>query len=119
MKELSLGSRIRWGRTKHARMTQEELAEMLGVTPQAVSQWERNETKPEIEKLPHIAAACSLSVAWLLGGGEFPEIDMKARGELAAESDAVGPLLLAWRRLSPDQRKLAMRMLKAMVEPKS
>jgi transcriptional regulator with XRE-family HTH domain len=127
MKELSLGSRIRWGRSRN-HLTQEDLAKMLGVTSQAVSQWERDETKPQIEKLPHIAFACGLGLEWLLGGGEFTEAEKTAIGELQANGLAVfqgfnpgdiRPLWEAWQRLSLNQRKVAIRMLKAMAEPES
>ena len=51
---------------KNARLivgiTQAELARRLGVTPQAISQYERGEKKPKIETIKKIADA--LSVSW-------------------------------------------------------
>jgi len=60
-----LSDRLRKARDV-ARLTQAELAEQLGVTSQAVSQWERGETVPETRNIPRIAAALQVSGAELL-----------------------------------------------------
>ena len=49
-----IGQRITALRKAH-NLTQSELADRLGVTHQAVSQWERNETLPDILILPKLA----------------------------------------------------------------
>lgn len=49
-------------------MTQNEVAEKLGVSFQAVSLWERGETTPGIEKLPDIAELYNVTIDWLLLG---------------------------------------------------
>ncbi len=43
------------------KMTQEELAEKVGVSFQAVSAWERDEYKPETEKIPELMKALDAS----------------------------------------------------------
>ena len=55
---------------KECRMTQNEVAERLNVSFQAVSLWERGETTPEIDKLPEIAALYRVITDWLLTGKE-------------------------------------------------
>lgn len=46
--------------------TQEELAELVGVSPQAVSKWENAQSCPDIQLLPKLAALFGISVDELL-----------------------------------------------------
>ncbi len=48
-------------------MTQEELAGRLGITPQAVSKWERCISLPDISMLSDLARLLEVSTDWLLG----------------------------------------------------
>ena len=48
-------------------LTQEALAEFLGVTFQTVSNWERGESYPDITMLPEIASFFKISIEELLG----------------------------------------------------
>ena len=61
---------------KECKMTQNEVAEKLNVSFQAVSLWERGETTPDIEKLSDIAALYHVTTDWLLGGVEEPVINI-------------------------------------------
>ena len=53
--------------------TQEELAEILGVSPQAVSKWENGLSYPDITLLPEIAHLFNVSIDELLND-KAPEI---------------------------------------------
>ena len=53
---------------KSNRMTQEQLAETLGVSSQAVSKWENEVTMPDIMLLPVIAGCFDITVDELYGG---------------------------------------------------
>lgn len=64
--KLNLSENIRL-RRKDKNLTQEQLAEALGVTVGAVSKWESGSTTPEIETLVRIADFFDLSVDALLG----------------------------------------------------
>ena len=55
---------------KRAGLSQEALAERLGVSRQAVSKWETGEALPETGKLATLAAALGVSVDWLLSEDE-------------------------------------------------
>ncbi len=48
-------------------LTQDEMAEKLYVTRQAVSRWENGEVTPSIETLKHISAEFDVSINTLLG----------------------------------------------------
>jgi transcriptional regulator with XRE-family HTH domain len=48
-------------------LTQEEIAEMLNVSPQSVSKWERGDTYPDITMLPALANLYKTSVDVLIG----------------------------------------------------
>lgn len=66
MKETTMGERIAMLRRKK-QMTQEELAEQLGVSAQAVSKWENNICCPDIALLPKLAQIFGVSTDMLLG----------------------------------------------------
>lgn len=64
----AVGSCIRQKRTG-ASLTQAELAERLNVSAQAVSNWERGESLPDISLLPDLALILDTSIDAILGGG--------------------------------------------------
>lgn len=58
---------------KKAGVTQGELAEKIGVTQGAVSQWENGDTKPSVELLPKLASVLGCTIDELFrtdDGGE-------------------------------------------------
>ena len=63
----SMGNRISQLR-KEKGITQEDMAEKLGVTPQAVSKWENDISYPDILLLPKIAEMLGVTVDELLSG---------------------------------------------------
>ena len=58
---------------KKAGLSQEALAERIGVSRQAISKWETGEASPEISKLPPLAEAFGVTVDWLLSEDGLPE----------------------------------------------
>ena len=70
-------------------MTQEALAEALGVSPQTVSRWEGGASYPDVELLPEIAGYFDVSVDMLIGADEARQKAYlrKTRGEIWAEPD--------------------------------
>ena len=64
--EETLGKRIA-GNRKRLGITQDRLADQLGVTAQAVSKWENDQSCPDITMLPRLAEIFGISTDELLG----------------------------------------------------
>ncbi len=60
-----LGGRIRAQREKRG-LKQQDLASALGISPQAVSKWERGENAPDIALLAPLGRLLGVSTDWLL-----------------------------------------------------
>lgn len=73
--KLKIGETIKKLR-KEREITQEEFAEVLGVSCQSVSRWENNTCYPDMELIPTIAGFFAVSVDKLLGVDE--EMEKKA-----------------------------------------
>jgi len=65
--ELTLGKRIAMLR-RQKELRQEDLAQMLELSPQAVSKWENDQTCPDISLLPRLAEILGVTVDELLSG---------------------------------------------------
>ena len=66
---MSLGERIRQRRNK-LKVTQQELAQALGMTPQHISAIEQGKGAPSLGILPKLAEELGVSVDYLLTGKE-------------------------------------------------
>jgi len=69
MMDMTIGKRIGLLR-RQKNLTQEDLANAMGVSPQAVSKWENDQTCPDISALPKLARLLGVTVAELLSGKE-------------------------------------------------
>ena len=67
--DMTIGKRIAALR-KEKGLTQEELAQHMGVSGQAVSKWENDQTCPDISALPRLARLLGVTVDELLEGKE-------------------------------------------------
>jgi transcriptional regulator with XRE-family HTH domain len=106
--DMDMKERLQFAR-KRAALTQLEVARAIGVTPQAVSQWERGEAEPENMKIVPLAKLFGVEPAWLLGDGEirppdiFGEKDFKlyaaaegGSGEMVVSADAIDLVPRPW-----------------------
>jgi len=73
--KLTIGENIRRFRKKND-LTQEEIADRLGVTYQSVSRWENGTTYPDLELIPAIAGLLSVTADELLG---MPQMEKEKR----------------------------------------
>lgn len=74
--DMTIGKRIAHLR-KEKGLTQEELAQHMGISPQAVSKWENDQTCPDISALPKLARLFGVTVDELLEGREtLPAVRM-------------------------------------------
>ena len=60
------------------KITQQQLADTIGVTPKAVSRWETGRGLPDISLLNPLAAALGVSVAELMSGSEVKNRNVSA-----------------------------------------
>lgn len=76
---------------KSRELTQEQLADILGVSFQSVSKWERGEGYPDIEMLPTIANCFGITVDELIGMNEIRDTaDVQAILDKAKENVSKG-----------------------------
>ncbi len=78
----TLGKRIAALR-REKELKQDELAEKLGISPQAVSKWENDQTCPDISLLPLLSKILGVSVDELLSGKkeEAPSVRLVPENE--------------------------------------
>ena len=83
-------------------LSQEQLAEQVGVSRQAVSKWELNTALPDTDKLVPLARALGVSVDELLGnafensGSGTPQPEQKKPSWFATHWYWLGLILAAW-----------------------
>ncbi|MCL2095569.1 MAG: helix-turn-helix transcriptional regulator [Oscillospiraceae bacterium] len=119
---INIGENIKILR-KGKNLTQEDLAEYLGISFQSVSKWERGEGFPDITMLPDLADFFNISVDDLIGagrvsGGDLYDLYKRAREyEIAGEVGKAIDLLRETLKKSPNQydvmAKLAILLITA------
>ena len=84
---MKLSEKILYCRKK-AGLSQEALAEKLGVSRQAVSKWETDDAVPELGKLVSLAGAFGVTTDWLLSESEPEETAPDAKSAPEETEDA-------------------------------
>ncbi|MCL2415507.1 MAG: helix-turn-helix transcriptional regulator [Defluviitaleaceae bacterium] len=70
---------------KGKKLTQNDIAEKLGISPQAVSKWERGENLPDVTFMPDIAKILGISVEQILNAG----VDIDEETDIDREFDNI------------------------------
>ena len=89
---MTLGQRLQKAR-KETGLSQEELAEQLGVSRQAVSKWENDNGYPEMEKMIRLSQIYQVSLDYLVGneqGQEQSNEDISEKGWYVSQELAEG-----------------------------
>ena len=89
----TLGNRIAEKRRAKG-MTQDELAEKLGISAQAVSKWENDVSCPDISLLPPLAALLGCTVDALLTGEQAPDVKLVPEQQRKAPDDLMMRILV-------------------------
>lgn len=108
--EQTLGMRIAALRKRKA-MTQEDLAEKMGVSSQAVSKWENDISCPDIQSLPKLARILGITVDELLSG-KAEEVQLLS----PAERKSLDELTLRVRVTSNDGDKVKVNVPMSLVK---
>ena len=84
--ELTLGKRIALLR-RQKEWKQDDLAQVMGVSPQAISKWENDQSCPDIGLLPQLAKALGTTVDELLSGEKEPKVQLVPEEQRKALED--------------------------------
>jgi transcriptional regulator with XRE-family HTH domain len=82
--DVSIGKKIK-DRREDKKISQNELARLLGISAAAVCQWERNGTVPRAKTLSKIARALGVSEQYLTGENRAAQPEEPATDTIAAQ----------------------------------
>ncbi|CAM5575668.1 hypothetical protein MAUB1S_09677 [Mycolicibacterium aubagnense] len=74
----TLGERIRYAR-EAAKLTQNDIATFFNISRVSVTQWEKNTTKPDMNKIGSLAELLHTTVDWLIERKGFPPMAVDAK----------------------------------------
>jgi transcriptional regulator with XRE-family HTH domain len=104
-----IGTRIRVRRRERG-LTQDELADLVGVSRSAVAQWETGRTGQITGNLSRIADALEVNVEYLVYGD-----DKRAAAEVRQGDELA--LLRLYRECEPEDRQMLLRTARRLARP--
>lgn len=99
----NLGEQIKLARKKN-NLTQQNLADKLFVTPQAVSKWENNQGMPSLDKIKDLARVLSVDTSYFLEEGYLKSTNKKKWWLLGINALYYGITLVAIYTFSPQDK---------------
>ena len=112
--DVAVGTRIRVQR-RHLKISQDDLAQVLGLTFQQVQKYERGANRVSASMLVRIAAKLQTTVGSLVGEDTVADQDVAMLTALSAPGAI--ELLQAYGLASPKGRKTILTVAKTLVEP--
>lgn len=82
---MDLGNRL-YELRKNKKISQEDVAEKLGVTRQTISKWETNQSQPEFDKVLPICELYGITTEELFGGQKLQQDNVSKNREASLES---------------------------------
>lgn len=112
--DVAVGTRIRVQR-RHMKISQDELAQVLGLTFQQVQKYERGSNRVSASMLVRIAARLHTTVGSLVGEDQVAEQDVAMLTALSTPGAI--DLLRAYSQATPKGRKAILTVAKTLVDP--
>lgn len=114
----TLGEKIRRCR-KAKGLSQQRLAEELGIQYQSVQDWERGKTRPSLDKVVRLCEIFDVTSTWLLhpGGKEYTarEESLMQEPPVLYGMDSEGRKYLEmFQRLKPDTKEIVVKIMEAL-----
>lgn len=110
-----LSTRLKTLRTQH-RKTQQDLADVLGISRQGYAKYENNLGEPDNSTLSKLADYFNVSTDYLLGRSDNPSLTQEEKEESEFQAFANDPELKRWYKELPKSKEEDLRMLRSMWE---
>ena len=115
---MTIGSRIKEVR-KLNRMTQEKLAELLGVSRVTISSWENDENAPTVDNIIYLSETFRVSTDYLLKGVIDPGNEKPVKASAPGQDDIFLNLFQAFSPVERDEGIKFMRYQEFLSKGKS
>ncbi|MED3876179.1 helix-turn-helix transcriptional regulator [Lysinibacillus capsici] len=110
-----LSTRLKMLRTQH-RKTQQDMADVLGISRQGYAKYENNLGEPDNSTLSKLADYFNVSTDYLLGRSDNPSLTKEEKEEAEFQAFANDPELKRWYKELPKSKEEDLRMLRSMWE---
>ena len=103
MDRKSVGQRLKFLRTQFLKLSQKELASILNVKQNTLSNWERGENEMDYEAMQTLSKTFNVNLNWLLTGEG--EMFIKREHKIPTEKASIVPELANFLALLPEEQQ--------------